>query len=207
MKKILVVLALLVCSTGVFAQYIHSQGGVVSQGTLVNEKKEVVAARKGWDGWIGVGGGIGGSIQADANFGYNTTNARGFFGVGYKYFQTPDFTLGSWYLNMRTFASNKANSFFFSYRLGYTLIGTIYEKENNNGDYSYIMPKGIMGGLSFGYLWNHFSFELGGDLMGGLHYESSKKIINPYGLDWTDKEHVESEPFAIDLFVKLSWRF
>ncbi len=221
MKKILVVFVLFVCSTGAFAQYIHSQGGVVSQGTLVNEKKEVAAARKGFDGWIGIGGGIGGFVvieaeganytagHFDANFGYNVS-PRAFIGAGYKLLYA-NTTMGAWYANLRAFTSPKAKTSFINLYIGMIHTGTItelncMEEGNTQDDYSYFKPKGLTGGFSAGYLWNHVALELGFGIFGGLEYQAgSKKVINPYGLDWTDEE-VESWP-GLELFCKLSWRF
>ena len=221
MKKILAVLTLLVCSTGVFAQYIQSQGGVVSQGTLVNEKKEVAAARKGFDGWVGIGGGIGGFVYVDvkganytaghfdANLGYNVS-PRAFLGVGYKslYANT---TMGSWYANLRVFTSPTARTSFVNLYVGMVHAGTIAELNciedgDTQDDYSYFTPQGLTGGISGGYLWNHFALEFGFGMFGGLEYGAGKKVINPYNLDWEDEERVESHP-GLELFCRLSWRF
>ena len=222
MKKIFITLTLLVCSTATFAQYIQSQGGVVSQGTLVNEKKEVVAARKGFDAWIGIGGGIGGYVlidvtgadysaaHYDVNGGYNIT-PRLFIGAGYKalYANT---TLGAMYANIRIFGSAKANSIFADLRIGKVHTGTIaelnaIESPEDGNDYHYFRPQGLMGGYSMGYLWNHFALEFGLNIIGGKVYDTEGgKVINPYGLDWTDGERVEVNP-GLDLFCKLSWRF
>lgn len=223
MKKIVTFLILLVCSTGAFAQYIQNQGGIVSQGTLVNESsKEVEAVRKGWDGWVGVGGGIGGFPHAvnsvnemtaavfDANLGCNVA-PRVFIGVGCSalYGKT---TLSNMYVNLRTFSSKKANSLFNNIRFGYVLTGTIAEDNRGEAegynDYCYYKPQGIMGGYSMGYLWNHFAFEVGFSVIGGLEYKIGRQQLNPYGLDWGSAhgEYLSVSP-ALEAFCRLSWRF
>lgn len=212
MKKILVVFVLFVCSTGVSAQYIQSQGGIVSQGTFTNEETEVDAARKGLDGWVAIGGGLGGfpqavssvseftAMQFDANFGYNIA-PRVYIGAG-CFAHYSNTIVSAAYVNLRTFSSPKANSLFMNLRIGHVLAGTICE--DSEGSYDYYKPQGIVGGYSMGYLWNRFALEFGLDIIGGLTYRAYEKVLNPYGLDWANDTSFKP---ALDLFCKLSWRF
>ena len=207
MKKILTTLLLLVCGSGAFAQYMSS--GVVSQGTLINNRTEII--RSGFDVWIGggaggsftgVGGGSEGvfssSFHADVNAGYNVA-PRAFLGAGLCAYSTST-SVFALYANIRAFDSRNVNSAYFDFRLGKVLGGKSqkYIVENEWGSYDtyYHKPKGIMGGYSIGYIWNRWAFEWGVDIIGASVTENE---------EWTDEDTEIS--VIVETFVKLAYRF
>ena len=209
MKKILTTLLLLVCGSGVFAQYMS--GGLVSQGTLINSRTQII--RSGFDIWTGVGAGggltgIGGegvfssSFHADVNAGYNVA-PRAFLGVGLRAYSTCT-SVFALYANIRVFNSPNLNSFYGDLRLGKVLGGKTqkYITEDEWGGYVYNTetyyhkPNGIMGGYSIGYIWNRWAFEWGVDLIGASVTENE---------EWTDEDTEISAIF--DTFIKVAYRF
>ena len=58
------------------------------------------------------------------------------------------------------------------------------------------MPNGIMGGYSIGYIWNHWAFEWGVDIIGASVTENE---------EWK-KEDAEVS-VIVDTFVKVAYRF
>ena len=152
MRKILTVLLLLVCGSGAFAQYMSS--GVVSQGTLINNRTEII--RSGFDIWAGggaggsftgVGGGSEGvfssSFHADVNAGYNVA-PRAFLGVGLRATYSTSTSVFALYANIRAFDSRNVNSAYFDFRLGKVLGGKtqkyIVENEWSGYDTYYHKP-------------------------------------------------------------------
>ena len=175
MKKLLVAL-LLVCSGGAYAQYI--QGGLVSQGTLMSTKTEVV--RSGFDVWVGGGGdfavnqNMDVSGHFDVNAGYNL-NPRLFVGAGLNY--TGLSAIPSIYVNVRPYFSRDLNSLYLNVFAGMVLGGNVfvdwadyyYDEIYNYCSYAYAgfcKPAGLMGGCSLGYVWNHFAVECGLNVIG-----------------------------------------
>lgn len=226
MKKLLVVL-LLVCSGGAYAQYI--QGGLVSQGTLMSTRTEVV--RSGFDVWVGGGAGLGGYVEAekfsnsfhfDVNAGYNVLPVL-FVGAG---FNTTSMSVGlsSVYVNIRPYFSRDLNTAYYNIFLGKMLGGNVFVGDGDlyDGYYAeFCKPGGMMGGFSVGYVWNHFAVEFGFSLMGceklyvnGYNVPGTsfyEAFTNPLYYDWETLKSFsyDDAEFSVllDVFLRVSWRF
>ena len=218
MRKIFTTLLLLVCGSGAFAQYMSS--GVVSQGTLINNRTEII--RSGFDIWVGGGVGFGGvgksfstSYNMDAVVGYNVT-PKMFLGAGIDMCRTYTdiYTL---YVDMKVFDSRNPNTLYGDFRLGKIVGGSIYKEiyEEGEGRYKqtntrYHKPNGAAFGVSLGYLWNHFALEYGLDVI-------FTKELDMYGndlgdiseKDWERDEYAEycTVSASLDAFIKVSYRF
>ena len=225
MRKILTTLLLLVCSSGVFAQYMSS--GVVSQGTLINNRTEII--RSGFDIWAGGGVGVGmdpneidmlfyNPYYIDANVGYNVT-PRLFLGAGVQAGKTYTSVLEV-YGNMRIFGSRQLNTTYFDLHFGKISSNDDYLIHTYREAYKEIIacchkPQGMTGGFSFGYLWNHFALEVGLDIAGTYIAEiiadapGSTTASEIDWQKWIEEGSIYGEGVyaTIDLFVKLSWRF
>lgn len=218
MKKILTTLLLLVCGSGAFAQYMS--GGLVSQGTLINNRTEIV--RSGFDVWAGGGIGLGlgsfsespnisGSYHVNVNAGYNVT-PRVFIGAGI-YSCNSLTNVSSLFANIRIFNSRSVNSLYGDFRLGKIVGGKvsedITEREHDGYVYStdiyYYKPHGIMGGWSLGYIWDRFAFEWGMDLIGAVGTGIDYSDVD-WDIDWVNNEHT-SIGIILDTFFKVAYRF
>lgn len=215
MRKIMIAL-LFMCSSMVFAQYMP--GGLVSQGTLMNTKTEII--RSGFDVWASGGIGMGGvgddvklftSYHVDANAGYNVL-PKMFLGAGVRLVKTYT-TIPALYVNMRCFASRDVNSIYVDLRLGKVIGGSTYKGTiggRGGREVSYYKPSGATGGFSLGYIWNRLALDFGLDFIGA-------KRLDVYGfdlgdaskIDWEEEEYEEYKTIslAIDAFIKVAYRF
>ena len=224
MRKLLVAL-LLVCSGGAYAQYV--QGGLVSQGTLMSTRTEVV--RSGFDIWVGGGLGFGGyaegeeaetSYHFDVNAGYNVL-PRLFVGAG---FNSTNLITGvsSAYVNTRLYFSRDLNSLYYNISFGKVLGGKVFVGEiYDSSSADFCKPGGIMGGFSLGYVWNHFAVEFGMSMMScetlhvnGYNFPGSsfyEAISDPSYYDWETLKnwsyYGEETGYMADFFLRVSWRF
>lgn len=223
MRKIMIAL-LFMCSSMVFAQYMP--GGLVSQGTLMNTKTEII--RSGFDVWASGGIGMGAvgddvklftSYHVDANAGYNVL-PKMFLGAGVRFGKTYT-TIPTLYVNMRCFASRDVNSMYVDLRLGKVIGGSTYKGTykwetdtyipgRGEMGVSYYKPSGATGGFSLGYIWNRLALDFGLDFIGA-------KRLDVYGfdlgdaseIDWKEEEYEEYKTVsvAIDAFIKVAYRF
>lgn len=197
MKKIITVLLILVCSSSMYAQY--TPGGLVSQGTLMSTKTEII--RSGFDVWAGGGVGFGVYTGADVvattyhidiNAGYNVS-PRLFFGIGFNSVSSiTDAT--AVYINLRPYISRNLNSLYYNFFLGKVIGGnTIVVNDEDWRNTMFYKPSGMMGGFTIGYVWNHFAFEAGMSLFGGKQIE-----VNGYDYPGTSFSEVIEDPSLVD---------
>ncbi len=222
MRKIMIAL-LFMCSSMVFAQYMP--GGLVSQGTLMNTKTEII--RSGFDVWASGGIGMGAvaddvtlftSYHVDANAGYNVL-PKMFLGAGVRLGKTYT-TIPTLYVNMRCFASRKVNSMYVDLRLGKVIGGSTYkgtyESESsllqNMGKMgvSYYKPSGATGGYSLGYIWNRLALDFGFDIIGAKRLDVlGYDLGDASEIDWKEEkyENYKTISVSIDAFIKVAYRF
>lgn len=223
MKKVMTVLLLTIGCCSMYGQYIP--GGIVSQGTLMSTRTEIV--RSGFDVWAGAGVGVGGvgsseeavmTYHVDINAGYNVS-PRLFVGVGLNSAKIAT-DVSAVYVNLRPYVSRELNSLYFNIFLGKVVSGNTTSVVEYDGlgrpMTRFFKPSGVMGGYTMGYVWDHFAFEAGMNICGGKlgninisdypEISFSEIVEEPSLVDWK-KVHDPDISVLVDFSIRVSWRF